>query len=174
MSIFDGRGLLGYLRTQFAIDWHGYHVIAHWTRVRVNGLMLAPVTGANRHVVELFAFFHDARRLNEHVDDGHGARGAVLAKQLKGRYFAATDGEMDLLEYACRYHGNGENTGDKTVLTCWDADGLDLGRVGVPPDLDYLCTDAARQPGNLRRAHERALAWTHRDVSAKSRPAVRP
>jgi uncharacterized protein len=53
--------------------------------------MLVDQTCANRHVVELFSFFHDSRRLNEHVDDGHGARGAALASRLKGRYFDAVN-----------------------------------------------------------------------------------
>ena len=70
--------LLRHLRQQFQIDWWGHHGIAHWARVRANGLMLVDQTGANRHVVELFSFFHDSRRFNEHVDDGHGARGALI------------------------------------------------------------------------------------------------
>ena len=76
--------LLRHLRQQFQIDWWGHHGIARWARVRANGLMLVDQTGANRHVVELFSFFHDSRRFNEHVDDGHGARGAELASRLKG------------------------------------------------------------------------------------------
>ena len=164
MSIVDRRGLLAHLRAQFRIDWYGHHGIPHWARVRANGLMLAHETGASRHVVELFAFFHDARRLNEYQDDGHGSRGAVLARQLKGRFFDATDAEMDLLQYACRYHSDGQNTGDMTVLTCWDADRLDLGRVGITPNPLYLCTDAAKRPGNLQRAHARAVAWKHKQT----------
>ena len=68
--------LLRHLRQQFQINWWSHHGIAHWARVRANGLMLVDQTGANRHVVELFSFFHDSRRFNEHVDDGYGACGA--------------------------------------------------------------------------------------------------
>ena len=39
----------------------------------------------------------------------------------------------------------GATTGDITVQTCWDADRLDLGRVGVYPEPARLCTDAARR-----------------------------
>jgi uncharacterized protein len=157
--LIDRKGLIAHLCERFSLDWHGDHGIAHWARVRVNGLMLAKETGANKHVVELFSFFHDARRVNEHDDHGHGNRGAILAKHLKGRYFDATDLEMDLLEYACRCHSDGKSTGDMTVLTCWDADRLDLGRVGITPDPRYLCTDVAKRDGNLQQAHARALAW---------------
>ena len=47
--------------------------------------------------------------------------------------------------------------GDATVLTCWDADRLDLGRVGIRPDPKYLCTPAARDPEMLASAYLRSL-----------------
>ena len=156
------RGLLAYLRGGFEIDWNGCHGIAHWARVRANGLMLAEQTGANRHVVELFAFLHDARRKNEGNDQGHGWRGFVLAELLRGRFFDVSDAEMSLLRQACVYHSDGLNTGDTTVLTCWDADRLDLGRVGMTPDPRCLGTRAARQENSLEIAHARAIAWVDR------------
>jgi len=124
--------------------------------------MLAPLTGANRHVVELFAFFHDSCRVNEYDDEGHGTRGANLAGQLKGRFFEASDYEMDLLAHACRHHSDGRSQGDATVMTCWDADRLDLGRVGIKPRADLLCTSAARQAPMLAIANARAQAWVSR------------
>lgn len=159
MTIFKRQPLLAHLREQLLVDWWGHHGIAHWARVRANGLMLARHSGANVHVVELFAFFHDARRMNEGRDDGHGARGAVLAKQLKGTYFHATDDEMDRLEYACVHHSAGMTQADQTVLTCWDADRLDLGRVGIAPKAKYLGTEAARTEACMAKANQRVLAW---------------
>ena len=120
MPIIDTQPLLAFLRAQFRIDWQGHHGILHWARVRVNGLMLAPETGANMHVVELVAFCHDSRWLNEHEDEGHGSRRAALARKLQGRFFGATDAEMDLLQYACDFHSDVMKTGGATVLTCWD------------------------------------------------------
>jgi uncharacterized protein len=158
----DRRGLIRHLRAQFSIDWHGHHGISHWARVRVNGLTLARLNGANAHVVELFAFFHDARRQNEHTDDGHGSRGAALARKLQGRFFEAIPLEMDLLQFACERHSDGLLRSDATVMTCWDADRLDLGRVGITPDPRYLCTDEAKQPAVLAFAQERALKWVRR------------
>lgn len=118
--------------------------------MRANGLMLAELTSANRHVVELFVFFHHSRRFHDHVDDGHGARGAALASRLKGQYFDATDDEMDSLYFACVHHSDGMTQGDATVLTCWDADHLDLGRVGITPRVKHLGTEAARIPLSFR------------------------
>ena len=156
---FNRHALLQHLRQQLEVDWWGPHGIAHWARVRANGLMIANQTGANRHVVELFAYLHDSRRINEHQDEGHGACGAELARQLKGKLFDATDHEMDLLCYACEHHSDGMVRGDPTVLTCWDADRLDLGRVGIVPKPRYLCTEAAQTDASMDRANRRAQAW---------------
>jgi uncharacterized protein len=158
-GIFDKQGLIAHLRSQFQINWLGHHGIPHWMRVRANGLMLAKDNGANIHVIELFAFFHDARRRNEHQDDGHGTRGAQLAMQLRGRFFEATDQEMDLLMLACQGHSDGELEAELTVQTCWDSDRLDLGRVGIEPNPNYLCTESARQPAHLNKANARAEQW---------------
>jgi uncharacterized protein len=170
-EIFDKQGLVAHLKKQVRIDWLGHHGITHWMRVRANGLMLARQNGTNVHVIELFAFFHDARRMNEYKDEGHGDRGALLAERLRGRYFTATDHEMDLLVTACQDHSDGELQGDLTVMTCWDADRLDLGRVGIVPNPRYLCTDVAKQEANLHQANARAHAW-QRNYLARSEPHV--
>ena len=43
-------------------------------------------------------------------------------------------------------HTEGYLDGDITVQTCWDADRLDLGRVGIVPQPEKLCTEGARDP----------------------------
>jgi uncharacterized protein len=121
--------------------------------------MLARFNGSNIHVIELFAFFHDARRVNEHRDDGHGARGAQLARNLRGMYFDATDQEMNLLTLACEGHSDGLLDADISVQSCWDSDRLDLGRVGIEPNPQYLCTEAAKLAVNLNKAIARSGEW---------------
>jgi uncharacterized protein len=98
--------------------------------------MLAVQTCANFHLVILFAFFQDACRLNEREVDGHVTCGAELTRHLKGKFFDATNHEMALVCYACEHHSDGMSQGDITVLTCWDADRLDLWRVGITPKPD--------------------------------------
>ena len=56
------------VRAQYRLDWDGIHGLAHWERVRENGLRLAGITGARTDVVELFAYFHDACRHNNSRD----------------------------------------------------------------------------------------------------------
>ncbi len=155
----DKPALIRYLRDQFCLDWQGIHGIRHWSRVRYNGLIMARENGASMHVVELFAFFHDARRFNDHRDPEHGIRAAELAWQLKDRFFEATNHEMVWLTEACHEHSNGLIEADITVQTCFDADRLDLARVGIMPNPLYLCTEQAKDARTLASAVERSL-WS--------------
>ena len=113
-----------------------------------NGLRLAPTTSANEAVVILFSLFHDSRRRNDYTDPGHGRRGAELAKSLRGDLFDLSDDHFELLYDACARHTDGLIEGDVTVQTCWDADRLDLGRVGIEPSPRLLCTEGGPLPSN--------------------------
>jgi uncharacterized protein len=140
----------------YSLPLGGVHGLAHWARVLVNGRRLAVETGADLVVVELFAVFHDARRLNEGHDPEHGSRGASLARSLlRGDGQLSTD-QLRTLEEACRLHTNGLREAQVTIQTCWDADRLDLFRVGTFPASELLCTEAARKPAMIARANERA------------------
>jgi uncharacterized protein len=134
----------------------GLHGLSHWARVLEIGVRLAEDSGANVEVVQLFAVFHDARRINEGWDDGHGRRGAELAARLRGEYFDLDDDAFEMLYTACVEHTDGRTDGDVTTQTCWDADRLDLPRVGLDVDRQFLGTDAARQRDVIRWAHGRA------------------
>mgnify|MGYP003655686860 CR=1 FL=1 len=141
--------LLLSIQEQYKLNWQGTHGIDHWLRVLDNGIKLqAAHLDANLEVIELFAILHDSRRLNEWTDDGHGRRGADFAATLRGEYFNLRDRDFDMLYYAIDRHSDGLIDGDITVRTCWDADRLDLGRVGIKPDAKYLCTDAGKLIAN--------------------------
>lgn len=121
------------------------HGPTHWRRVERNGLILAERTGADPDIVRLFALFHDSRRVNDGHDPGHGARGAEYASFHRGDTFDLPDEDFELLEYACIWHTDGTHHDDATIATCWDADRLDLGRVGIIPDPKRMCTDFGRE-----------------------------
>ena len=128
----------------YVLPIRGYHGIVHWARVLENGFRISDVNGGDREIVTLFALFHDSRRVNEHRDNGHGLRGGELARSLRGSLVHLDDERFELLFEACRLHTDGLTTGSPTLEACWDADRLDLGRVGITPRSDRLCTDAAR------------------------------
>ena len=132
------------LREYVLPPW-GDHGVRHWARVLENGRRIAEMNGADLEVVTLFALFHDCRRVNEGTDDGHGLRGAQLARSLRGTLVHLDDARFELLFEACRLHTQGLTEGDPALLACWDADRLDLGRVGIKPRAHRLGTDAARE-----------------------------
>ncbi len=150
------KPLIHQILEDYALPWHGTHGVGHWARVLENGLRLAKTTGAKVEVVQLFAVFHDSRRINENRDFGHGQRGADLAAELRGNLFDLSDDDFELLRFACAHHTDGLTEGDITVQTCWDADRLDLGRVGMVPAPKKLFTPAAKTWEIIRWADGRA------------------
>lgn len=137
--------LIAAVKAQFKIDLNGVHGTAHWGRVWNNGQKMIETTGADIEVVRLFAFLHDSQRQNEFDDPSHGFRAAAYASTVRPLFFPhITDKQLKLLQAACLGHSSGELKADKTIMTCWDADRLDLWRVGITPDPLRLCTDAAR------------------------------
>lgn len=128
--------------TSAHLELHGE---AHWRAVLRNGLELALETGADLDVVEAFAALHDAFALSEWPDPEHGDRAADWAREFHVAKTLALDLErFDLLERALRDHNHGMTSDDPTIGTCWDADRLDLPRVGIEPHVSYLSTRAAR------------------------------
>ncbi len=140
------KDLLDVVRKEFILEWNGIHGAPHWARVRENGLRLAKVTGANTEVVELFAFLHDLKRLDNGKDPDHGRRAAEFVKTIRHLLGTISDSDIGILVFACAYHSDGLTEGHITVQTCWDADRLDLGRIGRKPEGQYLCTRVAKQP----------------------------
>jgi uncharacterized protein len=133
---------------QFPLGPNSDHGPDHWRRVEENGLLLAMDTGADITVVRLFALFHDSRRESDFSDPEHGKRGTEYARKLHGIHFVITDLQFDLLEAACTWHTDTMHHHDPTIGSCWDADRLDLRRVGIIPDAKYMNTDLGRQLAN--------------------------
>lgn len=139
-------------------------------RVRFNGLRLARAVGADPQVVELFAFLHDSQRRNEYDDPDHGPRAARFAEKLRSDgWFTLGDAAFDLLCTALDGHTRGSTHADVTVQVCWDADRLDLGRVGIYPDPRYLGTALARDPAFIARAWRRGQQHAERIARAAPR-----
>ena len=149
--------LIGVIKQGFKLDWRGVHGVPHWARVRENGLRIGKAVGANLAVVELFAFLHDSKRFNDDSDPEHGHRAAEFARSLRGSLIKLSDQDFELLTQACLRHSDGLTEADITVQTCWDADRLDLGRVGIKPAAAYLCTPVAKDPALIRWAYSRSL-----------------
>ncbi|WP_435019128.1 hypothetical protein TA3x_001124 [Tundrisphaera sp. TA3] len=83
-----------------------------------------------------------------------------MCKALRGRLIRLPDRRFQLLHRACSGHTHERTHPDPTIRTCWDADRLDLGRVGLTPDPRLLCTDAARDRATLAWADARGKKRT--------------
>jgi uncharacterized protein len=150
------RLILQAVLDKYALPWYGEHGLAHWARVLETGLRLSEETGADTEVVQLFAVLHDSRRVNQGSDPDHGPRAAAYAVEVRGLLFDLPDPAFNLLHRACAGHTYERTHPDITVQTCWDADRLDLGRVGITPQPSLLCTEAAKRPETIQWADDRA------------------
>ena len=138
IPFYDRAGLIRLIRDQFQLDWRGIHGANHWARVLYHGKKIGHIREADLLVIELFGFLHDSCRLSEGRDPKHGERAAEFAYGVHGGLFKLAPRQFDRLCHALRHHSGGEVSIDATIQTCWDADRLDLGRVGIAPSPYYL------------------------------------
>ena len=123
------------------------HGLSHWRRVERNGILLCAENGKirkdiNIKVVRFFAYLHDKCRLDNWTDIEHGVRSADMLPTIRNTILKDfTDEEVSLLERACRYHTTEHRTGNPTIDVCFDADRLDLGRVGIVPNPKRMATE---------------------------------
>jgi uncharacterized protein len=127
------------------------HGFKHVQSVEQNGICLARQSGANLICVRLFALFHDIRRENDGIDPKHGKRAAEYICQNNGILFRLDKNLLAKLIYACEFHADGLVSEDLTIGTCWDADRLDLIRIGINPQIELLSTEAAKEFTNGRQ-----------------------
>ncbi len=134
-----------HLRQRFSLDWRGIHGMPHWWRVLSNGVWIAQQERADVELVAWFALLHDHCREDDEADPLHGARAADETKRLvrSGRLVLEASRCAVLLE-AIRHHTDGGTNPDPTIGSCWDADRLDLPRVGIEPKARFLSTASAK------------------------------
>lgn len=157
---------LAVVRPQFRLDWAGgVHGLPHWSRVWFHGRSLAASLDVDPAVLAWFAFLHDSQRQNDGHDPRHGRRAADFAVRLKrnGVVVELNAADFERLCEAMRLHSDGHTTGDPAILACWDADRLDLARVGIEPDPVRLCTHYARRCQVIEEAVRMAEGASRRE-----------
>ena len=158
---------LAVVRPQFRLHFEGgIHGLSHWSRVWFHGRALATSLDVDPAAPAWFAFLHDSQRHNDGHDPAHGARAADFSVRLHSQ------GVIDKLDApaferlceAMRLHSDGHTT----VLACWDADRLDLARVGIQPQPQRLCTGVARDALTIGAAMRMAEGLSRRASSARA------
>ena len=143
------KELLDLITRQFKLDIDSDHGLPHWKRVEKIGQYLTEYTKADPEVVYLFSYLHDSKRESEGHDPEHGRRASLFIKELYNKNvnpLAISLKQLNQLAFACEYHSNSEaKSDDNTVQTCWDADRLDLWRIGTIPDPFFFNTAIAKK-----------------------------
>lgn len=139
--------LIETIKGQFKLDLNGDHGIAHWERVKQTGNYLAQGTDADVEIINLFAYLHDSQRENDEHDPEHGLRAVKFIENLqKQGELSLNEKELKQLTTACQFHLHPEaQNDDLTIQICWDADRLDLYRVGIIPRKEFLNTEQAKR-----------------------------
>lgn len=132
----------------FLVGGGSCHGFGHWRNVEDNFLVIAEQNGADRLVGRLFAILHDCCREDDGADPLHGPRAATLIREWSDRLRLSPEQE-DMLVFAVHHHTDGETSQDPTIGACWDADRLDLGRVGIIPAPLYMSTATGREIARL-------------------------
>ena len=137
--------------------YRSIHGVSHWLRVRYNGLLLTEYSGADPKIIELFSLFHDSCRQNDYIDPEHGKRGGLLAKKFFDcGQLDCNAKQLEIIIEACNDHTSGYNHTEPNIATCWDADRLDLPRVGIDINPEFLSTDFAKTEQVIAQATIRA------------------
>lgn len=116
------------------------HGVEHWDRVARFGRMLYQ-EGADMDVILAFAYLHDSERQNNAVDDEHGKRASAFIDTIRDTELRdLSEEQVAKLKRACELHTIEHRTGDITIDICFDADRMDLLRVGIMPDPKRMAT----------------------------------
>lgn len=131
------------------------HGDGHWWRVSQLGKLIAQKEQIPERIPVLFGYFHDCQRLNDTHDPEHGPRAAQYVADFPPELLGLSGAEANQLMLACHYHTHECETDYPVIHACWDADRLDLTRIGALPDPNRLFTDTAKQMAlDIRAKHQ--------------------
>lgn len=124
-----------------------YHGITHWQHVEAFGLLMQEkCPAADKEVIRWFAYLHDSMRGNDEYNTEHGLAAAKFINKIRKTFLKdLSDNQIKLLKLACKYHTVRRKTDNLTVNICFDADRLDLPRVGIKPEVRRMASEVGRE-----------------------------
>lgn len=130
---FDYKALRTYSMSRWPEELGTTHGVKHWDRVARFGRILYQ-DGADMDVIMAFAYLHDSERMDNGRDIDHGKRASKHIDSIRNtKLRQLSDEQISKLKRACELHTTTHKTGDITIDICFDADRLDLPRVGIAP-----------------------------------------
>lgn len=122
---------------QFYIKDSFIHGIPHWSRVFYYGDILSDFNSLDIENIAYFSIFHDSRRFNDFEDPDHGLRGADFFRTFD-KIIKLKNEQKEIIYEACKIHNYQKQSDSFEVGVCLDSDRIDLTRVGIKPNNDYL------------------------------------
>lgn len=138
------------------------HGERHWSHVNHLGMKLADLMKLNpiqKRCVEVFSWTHDLARKDDNGGNEHAIEGArYFAREVVTLFPDIDEIQIEIIAAAIKYHSDGLcseeahhmgffehiNVHKEDVIRiigcCWDADRLDLIRLGIPPREKYMST----------------------------------
>ena len=139
-NTFDASELRRFSASRWPIGMGETHGVKHWDRVAKFGRLLYQ-EGADMDVIMAFAYLHDSERMDNAEDVNHGKRASKLIDAIRySQLKELSDEQIEKLKRACELHTIEHRTGDITIDICFDADRMDLLRVGIVPLPERMAT----------------------------------
>jgi uncharacterized protein len=134
--------LMAIAESNFKIDLNGIHGRSHWLRVTGNAQHIVKTDGGDLAVATCFGMLHDCCRNSDYGDHRHGHRASELILKIR---LGLDPKQLRLLFLAIREHSEAKVSAEPTIGACWDADRLELPRIGSEErpfyvDPEYLST----------------------------------
>lgn len=127
----------------------GLHGIEHVRKAAENARILAGAECPDFYDdAVLGAYLHDIGRTEDGAGNLHAISGAKIAEKMLKKHWSHLDCER--IVYAIRYHADGLVSDDPLVGAIWDADRLELGRVGIPMSAVKFSTKTAKEMAGIR------------------------
>ena len=138
------KNIINKIQKDTTVKWRTVHGIDHWERVAEYGCIIARHEKLNERILVLFGYFHDCKRHSDGRDPDHGPRAAEYVATFSAEELGLSEVDHQRLIIACRHHTYECETKDITIKACWDADRLDIGRIGFRTDPKKLFTRTAK------------------------------
>ena len=139
-NTFDVSELRRFSANRWPMGMGETHGVEHWDRVAMFGRLLYQEV-ADMDVIMAFSYLHDSERKDNAEDIEHGIRASKLVDIIRySQLRDLSDEQIRKLKRACELHTVAHKTGDITIDICFDADRMDLLRVGIVPLPERMAT----------------------------------
>ena len=122
---------------EFYIKNSFIHGSPHWSRVFYYGHLLSELNDYDKENIAFFSIFHDSKRINDGDDPQHGLRGAEFFRTFD-KIIQIKPEQKEIIYESCKVHNYLKQADSLEVGLCLDSDRLDLWRVGISPNDEYL------------------------------------